>query len=163
MLGFFDRAFFWRVSIAAAAVLLSLQFEWHTLRFLTSEAVLRITEAFRLPIRRIAFDQLAFRDTIIQFTVACTWISGLFGILPLLRIHCPRSASLRRGAIFVVGFFLLNLFRIELIVLFYRPGMSWSLEHGWITGVAEFLVYLWVLRLIDHPLARFLRLGIFSV
>jgi hypothetical protein len=156
---FFDRAFFWRVSLAVAAVLVSLHFEWHTLRFLTSEAVLRMSTALRLPIRRVAFDQLALRDTVIQFTVACTWISGIFGILPLLRMRGPRKANLRRGAIFVAGFFLLNLFRIELVILFYRPGASWSLEHGWITGLSEFLVYLCVVSLIDHPLARFLRSG----
>jgi hypothetical protein len=156
---FLDRALFWRVSIALAAVLVSLHFEWLTLRFLTSEAVLRMTQAFSLPIRRVGFDQLAFRDTIIQFTVACTWISGLFGILPLLRMRGPRSANLRRTAIFVLGFFSLNLVRIELVVLSYRPGMSWSLEHGWITGASEFVVYLWVVSLIDHPLARFLRSG----
>ena len=155
----FDRAFFWRVSLAVAAVVLSLQFEWQALRFLTSEAALRITQALGLPIQRVAFDQLSFRDTIIQFTVTCTWISGLFGILPLLRMNGPRNANLRRAATLVLGLFLLNLVRIELVILFYKPGISWNLEHGCITGVTEFLVYLWVISLIDHPLARFLRSG----
>jgi hypothetical protein len=155
----FDRVFFRRVGLAVAAVLLSLQFEWHTLRFLTSEAVLRMSAAFGLPIRRVAFDQLALRDTVIQFSVACTWISGLFGILPLLRMRGPRNADVRRAAIFVLGFFLLNLLRIQLVILIYRPGMSWDLLHGCITGVSEFAVYLWVVSLIDHPLARLLRSG----
>jgi hypothetical protein len=155
----FDRVFFQRVSLAVAAVLLSLQFEWHTLRFLTSEGVLRMSEAFGLPIRRVAFDQLAFRDTVIHFTVACTWISGLLGVLPLLRMRGPRNADLRRAALFIVGLFLLNLARIQLVMLFYRPGMSWDLLHGCITGLSEFAVYLWVVSLIDHPLARLLRSG----
>ncbi|MGO9060491.1 MAG: hypothetical protein ACLQU2_24365 [Candidatus Binataceae bacterium] len=155
----FDRAFFWRVSLAIAAVLLCLQFQWHTLRFLTSEAALQLTAALGLPIQRIAFDELKFRDSIIQFTVTCTWVDGLFGIVPLLRMYGSRGANLRRMAIFVMGLFLLNLVRIEVVILLYRPGISWDLEHGWITGLSEFLVYLWVISLIDHPLARFLRSG----
>ncbi len=155
----FDRQFFWRVSLAVAAVLLSFQFEWHALRFLTSEAALRMTRALGLPIRRVAFDELKFRDTIIQFAIICTWINGLVGILPLLRMRGPRNANLRRGAILVLGLFLLNLVRIEVVILFYKPGISWDLEHGCITGLTEFLVYLWVVSLIDHPLACFLRSG----
>lgn len=155
----FDRVFFWRVSVAVAAVLLCFQFEWHGLRFLTSEAALRITAALGLPIRRVAFDELRFRDTIIQFTVTCTWIDGLFGVMPLLRMDGTWRVKLRRMAVFVAGVFVLNLIRIEAVILLYKPGISWDLEHGWITGISEFFVYLWVISLIDHPLARFLRWG----
>lgn len=155
----FDRVFFGRVSLAIVTVLLCFQFEWHALRFLTSEVALQITAALGLPIQRIAFDELKFRDTIIQFTVTCTWIDGLFGILPLLRMHGARRVNLQRAAIFILGFFLLNVVRIEIVILLYKPGISWDLEHGWITGISEFLVYLWVVSLIDHPLARFLRSG----
>ena len=155
----FDGAFFLRVSIAVALVLLCFQFEWRELRFLTSEAALQITAASGQSVQRVAFDSLNFRHTVIQFTVTCTWINGLFGILPLLRINGAWPANLRWLAIFILGFFLLNLIRIEIVILCYRPGVSWDLEHGWITGIAEFIVYLWVVSLIDHPLARFLRSG----
>jgi hypothetical protein len=155
----FDRAFFWRVSLALMAVLLCLQFDWHLLRFLTSEAALRITAAVGLPIQRVAFDELEFSDTVIQFTVNCTWIVGLFGIVPLLRMRGTWWLNLRRMSLFISGFFLLNLLRIEIIILCYKPGISWNREHGWITGVSEFLVYLWVLNLIDHPLAQLLLSG----
>jgi len=155
----FDRTFFWRVSLAIVAVLLCFQFEWHALRFLTSDAALRITAALGLPIRRVAFDELKFRGTAIQFTVTCTWIDGLFGVVPLLWLDGAWRKSVRRIAIFVAGFFLLNLIRIEAVILLYKPGVSWNIEHGWITGVSEFFVYLCVISLIDHPLARFLRRG----
>ncbi len=156
---FFDPSFFWRVSLAIAAVLFCFQFDWYMLRFLTSEATLRITAVLGLPIQRVAFDKLKYRDCLINFTVTCTWINGLFGIVPLLRVYGSWRENLRRMAIFVPGFFLANLVRIEIIILIYRPRISWNLEHGWITGLSEFLVYLWVLSLIDHPLARFLRFG----
>jgi hypothetical protein len=155
----FDRVFLWRLSLAVAAALLCLQFEWRGLRFLTSEAALQITAALGLPIKRVGFDRLSFRDSIIQFTVTCTWINGFFAVIPLLLMNGMRWESLRRVAIFIPGFFLLNLIRIEIVILCYRPGVSWNLEHGWITGIAEFIVYLWVVSLIDHPLARLLRSG----
>ena len=136
-----------RGALCALAVLICYQFDWTLLRFLTSEAVLRITAALGFPAARLSPDALRIGGLQLRFVIACTFADVFCGALPLLW-NGQRSylRNLLDFAMFAAGLFLFNLLRLECGLLAYLNGVPWEVAHGIEGGIAYFLVWLWIER-----------------
>jgi hypothetical protein len=134
-----------RGSLCALAVLACYQLDWTFLRFLTSEAILRISAALGFPVARVSADTLQVGGLQLRFVIACTFADVYCGALPLLW-NSRRSYlhNLLEFAVFGAALFFFNLLRLEGGLVGYMKGVPWELAHGVEGGVAYFLVWLWI-------------------
>jgi hypothetical protein len=135
-----------RILLVLPAVMIALTaFNWEGLRFLTSEADLRLSSLLAIPMQRLSFDTLEWEGKAFQFTSGCTFVHVYFASIPFLWIS-GRSLvrNMLRVAAFAPCFFLLNIARLAAGDLAYLHvhGLPWDWAHELSTGVAYFVVWL---------------------
>jgi exosortase/archaeosortase len=141
------REFLLRVSLVALFVLLTYQFPWQWLRFVTSVAVLRISASLGMATARVSFDTIRIQGQLFRVGIACTFVDVFMGSIPLLwevRKSLLRNAS-RLLAVAVI-FFGLNLVRLEIAQVLYFRGAPWMLADEVLGGFAYFAVWFFLWR-----------------
>ena len=142
-----SREFLLRSSLVALFVLLTYQFPWQWLRFVTSVAVLHISASLGMATARVSFDTIRIQGQLFRVVIACTFVDVLMGSIPLLwdvRKSLHRNAS-RLLAVAVI-FFVLNLVRLAIAQVLYFRGVPWTLADEVLGGFAYFAVWLFVWR-----------------
>ena len=135
-----------RALVVAAAVTLGHQLPWNSLRYLTSEWVLRLVGVAGIGMQRLSSDTVLWNGQAYQFVIACCFIDVWFGAVPLLwDIHRTTIANAMRMAVLFVALMALNVFRLSLsFVLCSASGWSWDSVHGIVGGLAYFAVWVWI-------------------
>ena len=110
-----SREFLFRSSLVALFVLLTYQFPWHWLRFVTSVAVLRISSFLGMATARMSFDTIRIQGQVFRVVIACTFVDVVMGSIPLLwEVGKPPLRNASRLVAVAVIFFGLNLVRLEI-------------------------------------------------
>lgn len=148
----FTREFLARACLVAVFVVFSHELRWEWLRFVTSEAVLRLSAVLGMDTARLSFDTIRVQETQVKFVVACTFVDVFLGSLPLL--WDLRRSLLRNCSRLVVAgtiLFAFNVLRLEIAQVVYAHGASWEVADGVLGGFAYFLVWvvIWQLRAWD--------------
>jgi hypothetical protein len=140
--------FLCRAVLVLVFVTITHQLRWEWLRFLTSEAILRMSPWFGIAIERVSFDTILARGTFFRFVVACTFVDVFMGSVPLL---WNLSRSLLRNLCWLVGvaaiLFSFNLVRLEIGQILYARGVSWTFADEVLGGFAYFSVWIVIWRL----------------
>ena len=150
-----SREFPFRASLVALFVLLTYQFSWQWLRFVTSVAVLHISASLGMATARVSFDTIRIHRQLFRLVIACTFVDVVMGSIPLLwdvRKSLLRNASRFLAVAFI--FFGLNLVRLEIAQVLYFRGVPWTLADEVLGGFAYFAVWLFLWR---HRTWRILR------
>lgn len=144
----FTREFLVRACLVALFVTISHQLGWQWLRFLTSEAVLRLSALLGMETARLSFDTIRVQQTQVRFDVGCTFIDVFLGSLPLLW-ELRRSVLRNFSRLVVVGtiLFAFNVLRLEIAQVLYAHGVSWKVADGVVGGISYFLVWVAIWRL----------------
>jgi hypothetical protein len=136
-----------RFALVPLAVAICYCFEWRQLRFLTSEANLRVDLLAGISLQRLSYDTLAWRGVLYRYENACTFVDVWFGCLPLL---WQWGRGLIKNVLFFSGMalalFAFNVFRLSVSDVLFAVGLPWDLAHNVISGLAYFLVWVWVWR-----------------
>ena len=139
--------FAWRALLAAALVVVCYRFQWSALRLLTTECIYRLSNALGLDMQRIAWDTVQWNTTQIRFTIACAFADVWCGSIAFLwNRHAAITHNTVKLAGYTIALFLFNLFRLELGFVLYAHGVSWAWAHEVTSGLAYFLVWLWLWR-----------------
>lgn len=136
-----------RLGLVPLFVVFCYQFEWQTWRAWVTSSFLAAAPWFGVPTVRTGLDSFTCHGQAYYFTISCTALDAFFGSLPLLW-------SWRRGiarnlaflAAYFVGLSIINLFRLEIGLVLFLRGVSWSLAHEAIAGVFYFGLFLWIAR-----------------
>lgn len=142
-----SRTLLVRFAWAALAVAFSYCFRWEFLRFLTSEANLRMDLLFGIHLHRISPDVVMWRGILYRYENACTFVDVWFGSIALLW-------NLRRSIIhnisFLVavamGMFCFNVFRLSVSDVLFAAGLPWDWAHNVISGISYFVVWIWICK-----------------
>ena len=136
-----------RFALVPLAVAICYCFEWRQLRFLTSEANLRLDLLAGISLQRLSYDTVTWRGALYRYENACTFVDVWFRCLPLLW-HWGRG--LIKNVLFFSGMalalFAFNVFRLSLSDSLFAAGLPWNVAHNVISGLAYFLVWVWVWR-----------------
>ena len=142
-----------RASLVVLFVLLSYQFPWQWLRFVTSVAVLRISASLGMATARVSFDTIRIHGQLFRVEIACTFVDVFMGSIPLLwDVGKSLLQNASRLLAVAVIFFALNLVRLEIAQVLYARGVPWTLADGVLGGFAYFAVWLFVWRQRTWPL-----------
>jgi len=160
----FTTEFLIRACLVAAFVVASHALRWEWLRFLTSEAILRLSALLSMDTARLSFDTIRVQETQVKFVVACTFVDVFLGSLPLLwdlRRSLLRNCS-RLGVAGAI-LFTFNVLRLEIAQVLYAHGASWEVADGVLGGIAYFLVWLviWQLQTWDFLRVNCARTDLF--
>ena len=136
-----------RFALAALAVAISYLFRWHLLRFLTSEANLRLDLLAGIHLQRISADTVMWKGVLYRYENACTFVDVWFGSIPLLW-NVRRSVAWNVGfmAVIAAAMFCFNVFRLSLSDVLFAAALPWNLAHNVISGVSYFVVWVWIWR-----------------
>ena len=140
-----SRALLIRFAVAALAVAVSYCFRWGVLRYLTSEANLRLDLLAGIHLQRLSSDTVLWRGALYRYENACTFVDVWFGSTALLW-------SLRRSVVWnlsllatvALGMFCFNVFRLSVSDVLFAAGLSWDLAHNVISGISYFVVWVWI-------------------
>lgn len=144
-----SREFLCRAGLVAIVVTITHQLSWEWLRFLTSEAILRLSALLGMATARTSFDTILVQQTLFRFVVSCSFVDVFAGCIPLLwnlRKSIFRNLGwILASAPVVFGF---NVARLELAQVLYARGVSWTLADEVLGGFAYFAVWviIWQLR-----------------
>ena len=140
--------FLCRAALVVILATLAHQFSWGGLRFLTSEAVLRVLPWLHLGATRYSSDTLWLGGQLFQFVVACTMIDVFLGSIPLLWSRRESfSENIGRIAVAAVLLFAFNVARLAVTQWVYtKAGLSWVLVDGVIGACSYALIWLAILR-----------------
>jgi hypothetical protein len=134
-----------RFVLAAAAVAFSYLFRWEFLRYLTSEANLRIDLLAGIHLQRISLDTVMWRGALYHYVNACTFVDVWFGAVPLLwSLRRTVRANLAFMAALAIGMFCFNVVRLSISDMLFAAGLSWDVAHNVISGVSYFIVWVWI-------------------
>jgi hypothetical protein len=135
-----------RFALVAIGVLICYQFEWHWLRYLTSELNLRLDALAGVHLQRVSHDTVMWGGRTYHYVNSCTFADVICGAVPLLW-NLRKTITQNLARIVMVGVVLIafNVFRLSVSDVLYAQGLSWNLAHNVISGVSYFLVwtYLW--------------------
>jgi hypothetical protein len=136
-----------RFALVPLAVAICYCFEWRQLRFLTSEANLRLDLLAGISLQRLSYDTVTWRGVLYRYENACTFVDVWFGSLPLL---WRWGGGLIKNVLFFAGMalalFAFNVFRLSVSDGLFAAGLPWNVAHNVISGLAYFLVWVWVWR-----------------
>lgn len=138
-----------RACLVAGIVVACHELSWQWLRFVTSEAILRLSTLLGMNAARVSFDTIRVQETQVSFVVSCTFVDVFLGSIPLL---WDRGRSLLRNFSRLVAagaiLFTFNVLRLEIAQVLYSHRVSWELADGVLGGIAYFLVWvvIWQLR-----------------
>jgi hypothetical protein len=111
-----------------------------------------------MPMLRVSRDVVSLRGQLFEYSVSCTFVDVFCGAIPLLwNRHRPAARNLLMVAEVAGGMFIFNIFRLTLGFLLYDHGVPWALGHEAMSGVAYFMVWLWLMRQLGDPIARYLE------
>ena len=140
-----SRTLLIRFALAALAVAFSYCFRWEFLRFLTSEANLRLDLLAGIHLQRIAADAVMWKGLPYRYENPCTFIDVWFGSIPLLwNLRRSAARNLSFIAAVAVGMFCFNVFRLSVSDVLFATGLPWNLAHNVISGLSYFLVWVWI-------------------
>src|SRR5581483_3836595 len=104
-----------RCLLAALAVVVCYQFQWDWLRYLTSEANLRVDAIIGVNWQRLTFDTVAWNGRVYTYVIACTMADVWCGALAFLwMMRRSIGQNLRTIVGFALGLFALNIARLSL-------------------------------------------------
>jgi len=133
--------------LAALLVIAAHQLRLGWLRFLTSEAVLRISSTLGITTQRISFDTIRVHSELVSFVVSCTFIDVVVGTIALLWDYKkPWFKEAFRMAVCVLVLLAFNLTRLEAAQLLYSVGVPWILADEVLGGIAYFAVWIFIWR-----------------
>jgi hypothetical protein len=136
-----------RVALAAVAVVICYQFQWHWLRYVTSELNLRCDWLAGIPIRRLTFDTVTWNGVIYRYEIACIFADVWCGSIPLLwKLDRTIPQNLGRLALFSAALLAFNIARLSFSDVLYSWAVPWPIAHSLMGGVAWFLVWVWLWR-----------------
>jgi exosortase/archaeosortase len=139
------REFLYRAGLVAIFVTLTHQFRWEWLRFLTSEAILRISASLGVAMARVSFDTIRVQGQLFQFVIACTFVDVSIGSIPLLwDLKKPLLRNVSWVLVVVTLLFSFNLLRLEMGYVLYARGLPWTVADGVLGGFAYFAVWLFI-------------------
>ena len=148
-----SRALAIRFALAALAVATSYFFRWELLRFLTSEANLRLDLLAGIHLQRISADMVMWKGVLYRYENPCTFVDVWVGSIPLLW-------NLRRSivwnflfmAVVAAAMFCFNVFRLSVSDVLFAAGLPWNVAHNVISGISYFVVWVWIWnRLTEQP------------
>ncbi len=132
-----------RALLAALFVSLVYQFPWGWLRFLTSEAVLRISAILGMTTERVSSDTIRIQGSSFRFVIACTFVDVFMGAIPLIwNLQKSVISNIFKIAGGAVCLFAFNILRLEIANVLYVRRVPWLLADEVLGGVAYFLVWL---------------------
>ncbi len=138
-----SRSFLLRVGLAVAVAAAAHQFGWKSLRFATSEIILRFASQFGFEAARISFDTIWIHGTFFQFAISCTFIDVVLGAIPLV---WNGEKGLRRNLLYLGAMmgalFSFNILRLTASQLLYVGGVPWPLADGVLGSLSYFAVWL---------------------
>jgi hypothetical protein len=142
-----DRAEPWvgfaRAALAALLVIASYQLPWHSLKLLTSEAVLDLSQLLGMTVQRLSDDTISLNGDAFRFATSCTFVDVFAGSIALLwSTHLKVTTNLLRLAAAAGMLFVFDVTRLELSHLLFWAGLPWIFAHEWLSGVAYFIVFL---------------------
>lgn len=144
-----------RAGFAAMFVILAYQFRWEWLRFVASEAILRISAFLGMATTRVSFDTILIQGQIFQFLIACTFVDVTLASIPLLwnfkKPLLKNVSWLMAAAVLLFGF---NIARLEIGQVLYAHGVSWTLAHEVLGGFSYFAVWVLIWRQRSWELTR---------
>jgi hypothetical protein len=147
-----------RAGLLVAAVVACHLLEWNSLRFWTSELVLRMSNFLGVPMHRVSRDVVSCGGQMFNYTVSCTFIDVCCGAIVLT---WNRARSIAGNLLMVAeiasGLFVFNIIRLTIGFVLYGNGVPWLIGHEAMSGVAYFMVWLWLMRQFDDPIARFIE------
>jgi hypothetical protein len=136
-----------RFALVTVAVGICYCFHWRLLRFLTSEANLRLDLLAGIHLDRLACDTVRWKGVAYHYENACTFVDVWFGCIPLLwNLRRSIAQNLAFLAFVALALFTFNVFRLSVSDVLFAAGLSWELAHNVISGVAYFLVWIWIWR-----------------
>lgn len=136
-----------RAATVALFVAIAYQFEWEQVRFLTSEAVLRLSLLMGLPAERVSPNTIQVSGGMFEYTPSCAFIYVVAGAIPLLwDVRRPVYAEFLRIVAILPLLFALNLVHLECAQMLHSFGLPWTLTDGVLGGFAYFAVWLFVWR-----------------
>jgi hypothetical protein len=139
--------FVYRAGLTAFLMIAAHQFRWGGMRFLTSEAILRLSAWLDMATVRSSFDTIGIQGEWFQFGVSCTSVDVILGVLPLIwRLNLSVLGNLLRSVAVALALFGLNLVRLELGQFANAHGVPWILAHEIPSGFALFVVWVAVWR-----------------
>lgn len=145
-----------RFALAALAVAVSYFFRWEFLRFLTSEANLRLDALAGIHLQRISSDAVMWKGVLYRYENPCTFVDVWFGSIPLLwnlRRSVFKNLTFMAGV--AVAMFAFNVFRLSVSDILFAIGLPWNLAHNVISGVSYFAVWVWIWRQLRAEKAEF--------
>jgi hypothetical protein len=136
-----------RLALVPVAVAICYFFRWEFLRFLTSEANLRLDPLVGIHLQRISADTVQWNGTLYRYQNACTFIDVWCGAIPLLwNLKRTLSQNSVFFACFAVVLFAFNVFRLSVSDVLFSAGLSWNIAHNVVSGIAYFAVWVWIWR-----------------
>jgi hypothetical protein len=134
-----------RFLLVAVFVGFSYLFRWEWLRYLTSEANLRLDLLAGIHLQRLSSDLVMWKGVLYRYENACTFVDVYFGSIPLLW-DLRRSVARNLGflGIVAVGYFAFNVFRLTVSDILFAVGLPWDLAHNVVSGITYFAVWVWV-------------------
>jgi hypothetical protein len=134
-----------RFAQAALAVAVSYLFRWELLRFLTSEANLRLDLLAGIHLQRISADTVMWRGVLYHYENPCTFVDVWFGSVPLLwNLRRSVTWNLLFMTAIAVAMFCFNVFRLSVSDVLFATGLPWDLAHNVISGISYFVVWVWI-------------------
>lgn len=139
-----------RLPMVLVAVVICYQLKWDSLRYVTSEVVLRFAEWRGFHAERLGSDLISWNGELFQFGVACTFADVFCGAVPLVWIwRLGLVCNLMHVAGLAVALFTFNLFRDCLTDLIFSAGVPWIVADQVIGGAAYFAVWVCVARWLE--------------
>jgi hypothetical protein len=143
--GWQSRALLIRFALAALAVAVSYLFRWELLRFLTSEANLRLDLLAGIHLQRISADTVMWKGVLYRYENPCTFVDVWFGSVPLLwNLRRTVARNLGFMAVVAAAMFCFNVFRLSVSDVLFAAGLSWNVAHNVISGISYFMVWFWI-------------------
>ena len=133
---------FIRFLLAALAVGICYCFEWTFLRGLTMTLNARVDALAGVVLQPLSSTQVMWNGGVYRYVIACTFADVWCAALPLVwdfRVGLP--ANLKFVAIFTVGLFAFNVFRLSLSDVVVAHRVPWDWGHNVVGGVAYFAVW----------------------
>jgi hypothetical protein len=117
-----------RFALVPLAVAICYCFHWRLLRFLTPEVNMRLDWLAGIHLQRLTFDTVVWKGVLLLWDL-------------------PRSVSGNLAfAELAEGFFAFNVVRLSLSDVLFAAGLPWDLAHNVISGLAYFVVWVWIWR-----------------
>ncbi|PYT72656.1 MAG: hypothetical protein DMG39_09050 [Acidobacteria bacterium] len=140
-----SREFLPRAALAALFLMVTYQFDWEWLRFLTSESALRVSALLGRATARVSLDTINVQGQLFQIGIACTFVDVFLGSIPLL---WDLKKTLRQNASWLLAvamiFFVFNIFRLEIAQGLYFRGVPWIVADEVLGGFSYFAVWLFL-------------------